>query len=880
MKRGSRMYIYIIWLVIATYFSQQFVTASDFKYYVRNGSNDSNSSLVCPKNCSEVKFELLPVSFNFDHIEVYLLVTIFILLAILAKLIWHLSKLEKFTSNFPESCMLIIIGIVFGYLILGISHLTDNADYIRDISFTPTLFFLVLLPPIVLEAGYFMNNRALFENALTIALLAFVNTFWNAFGLGFVLYGFSHVPIMDTYLVSSRLTIPSALLFGTFISAVDPVAVLVVFEEVHVNKLLHILVFGESLFNDAVTVVLFNVLLEFANVPLNPIGEHPVELNISEASGCNIDRDPVPFQWYDILFGFLKFFIVNIGGVLIGVVIGYLTCFITRFTDHIRVLEPMFIFAMAYFAYLAAELFELSGIISMIAVAITMKHYVEANISHKSHNVVKYGIKMFAVVSETIISLFIGLYTANLEILSHWDVGLTLITLVGITLFRVSGIFAISTFVNLYRVKKITFKDQFIMSYSGLRGAVAFGLALISYSEVESFDEHSQTCAGDEILARKHFVTTTLAVVFFTVFVQGSTVKYWMKLLHIKFDTDKETSLSTTVHETAIDHILSGIEEITGSIGHHRVRDWWERIDARYLRKVLERYPEGRDEQIIHRFIAKQHKDANLGLEDLCVRHGHIKKKKLTCQDTKDSVDIAPVSTDSVIHESRHQPPLPQDSMGEGYKSGHHRNSYLFDNIYHLMHLSRAKRDPHVRRRHKHLLFEKHDIHLHPHFFHKHKKTVSKKTQDKIIRNELPEHCIAEHISHFHPANDKLQKIKCLPGKSRSFKQRKKSIREFTELAMEEGVHSKFSSSFHDDSQLPSMGATPGNIVTNNRHNSFSIGATPDTPDDRLGQAGNKHDTIVDDDTDAQTFTTNYSRDEEPKTPLLTSAINSPSGFN
>ena len=77
-----------------------------------------------------------------------------------------------------------------------------------------------------------MDNRALYENALTIALLAFVNTIWNAFGLGMVLYGFSKVSIMGHYIVSSRLTIPSALLFGTFISAVDPVAVLVVFEEV------------------------------------------------------------------------------------------------------------------------------------------------------------------------------------------------------------------------------------------------------------------------------------------------------------------------------------------------------------------------------------------------------------------------------------------------------------------------------------------------------------------------------------------------------------------------------------------------------------------------------------------------------------------------
>lgn len=129
-------------------------------------------------------------------------------------------------------------------------------------------------------------------------------------------------------------------LFGSLISAVDPVAVLAVFEEIQVNEILYIVVFGESLLNDAVTVVLYNMFENYSEMGLENI------------------------IYTDILSGVLNFFIVALGGTVIGILWGFATGFVTKFTTEVRVIEPIFIFVIAYLAYLSAEIFHMSGILA------------------------------------------------------------------------------------------------------------------------------------------------------------------------------------------------------------------------------------------------------------------------------------------------------------------------------------------------------------------------------------------------------------------------------------------------------------------------------------------------------------------------------------
>ena len=87
-------------------------------------------------------------------------------------------------------------------------------------------------------------------------------------------------------------------------SAVDPVAVLSIFAEVGVNPDLYFLVFGESILNDGVAVVLYHMFEAF----------------------CDMEH----VRGKDIGLGIASFAVVAGGGTLIGILVGYICAFFTR----------------------------------------------------------------------------------------------------------------------------------------------------------------------------------------------------------------------------------------------------------------------------------------------------------------------------------------------------------------------------------------------------------------------------------------------------------------------------------------------------------------------------------------------------------------------
>ncbi|XP_070071527.1 sodium/hydrogen exchanger 3 isoform X8 [Drosophila takahashii] len=505
------------------------------------------------------KMERYPLSsVDFARVKTPFIIGIWILSASIAKIGFHMTP--KLHLIFPESCLLIVVGVVIGVVLYFCTDVAVSP-------LTPNTFFFYMLPPIILDAGYFMPNRLFFDNLGTILLMAVVGTIFNIATIGGSLYACGK---MGIYGESETPGLMDVFLFASLISAVDPVAVLAVFEEIHVNEILYIVVFGESLLNDAVTVVMYHMMESYNEIGLDKI--------IAQ----------------DIASGVGSFFVVALGGTAIGIIWGFLTGLVTRFTDHVRVIEPIFIFVMAYLAYLNAEIFHMSGILAITFCGITMKNYVESNISQKSHTTVKYALKMLSSSAETIIFMFLGVATVNN--MHVWNTWFVILTIAFCSVFRVIGVILLSALANRFRLHKLSRVDQFVMSYGGLRGAVAFALVLL---------------VDENVVKQKNmFVTTTIAVIYFTVFLQGITIKPLVKILNVKRANKRKPTMNERIHERFMDHLMAGIEDIVGKTGNYNVRDKFKRFDNRFIRPLLIRDLKGAEPKIIETYSKLTMRDA------------------------------------------------------------------------------------------------------------------------------------------------------------------------------------------------------------------------------------------------------------------------------
>eukprot|EP01006_Ploeotia_vitrea_P040619 TRINITY_DN66440_c12_g6_i1.p1 TRINITY_DN66440_c12_g6~~TRINITY_DN66440_c12_g6_i1.p1 ORF type:complete len:618 (+),score=100.30 TRINITY_DN66440_c12_g6_i1:268-1854(+) len=416
--------------------------------------------------------------------------------------------LEKMHIHFiPEAGAGILVGVITG-LVIMLTHGNGNnedKDIVKDmVRFNPEFFFIFLLPPIIFEAGYNMKRQAFFRNIGAICLYAFIGTTVSTFIVGGMVYGVGKLgwchPLGGL----------ASLVFGALISATDPVTVLAVFQKVHADIDLYSLVFGESVLNDAVAIVLYRTLIVFKCEPITSTS---------------------------VMQAFLSFAIIFMGSFAVGMAFALLSALIFKNTSMYN--DPEFLFleltllcTFPYMAFMLAEGLHFSGIVSILFCGIGMAHYTYNNLSKEAKHTSRSLFKVLASLAETFVFVYLGLAMFSFE--QTWSqVKLIIVALLACLIARVFNVYPNSFLANLGRKStgkpgKIGPKFQFVLWFSGLRGAVAFVIAVTSYSNNDFGDDSSS------------IVTTTLFIAVVTVFTMGGGIGHLLEAFNVKETSEVE----------------------------------------------------------------------------------------------------------------------------------------------------------------------------------------------------------------------------------------------------------------------------------------------------------------------------------------------------
>ena len=345
------------------------------------------------------------------------------------------------------------------------------------------------------------------------------------------------------------LTMIECLLFGSALSATDPVTILAIFQQYKVDPTLYSIIFGESLLNDAVSIVLY----EYAPTPISE----------TERLTCNFfDRTLSHFKNSEEIY--TSHFMHGVGifllsfstSMALGVAFG-LACSLMLKHSSLALfprIESCLVALIAYTSYFFSNGCGMSGIVSLLFCGITLKHYAYHTMSIRSQRTSKYLFSTLAQLSENFIFIYLGMNLFTLPASAHSS-GSTvkplfiLVATLAVVTTRYAAVFPLSKVINFSATRimprgigmgvgagrgvgiaggpnvrpdePLPYQYQMMLFWAGLRGAVGVALA-----------------AGFTGGNADYLRTTVLAVVLLTVVVFGGTTARMMEIIGIRTNVD------------------------------------------------------------------------------------------------------------------------------------------------------------------------------------------------------------------------------------------------------------------------------------------------------------------------------------------------------
>ncbi|KAA0991512.1 Na+/H+ antiporter [Dyadobacter aurulentus] len=447
---------------------------------------------------------------------------------------------EKIGVSYP--IFLVIAGLLISF-IPGMPVLT----------LAPDLVFLIFLPPLLYSAAWNTSWKDFWEAKRPISLLAFGLVFFTATAVAYV----SHAMIPG-------FTLAMGFVLGGIISPPDAVAATSVLQGLKVPKRVVTILEGESLVNDASSLIVFRVALA------------------TVASG--------QFVFWKAGVDFLM---VAAMGILIGLAIAHILYVVHRFFPTTPSIDTALTFISPYLMYIAAEHFHYSGVLAVVSGGLFL--------SFRSHELFTYQSRMQTnYVWETVIFLLngivfimiglelpevmlgLGAYTVS-EVISY-AVIISLVTIV----IRIIWVFP-STYIPRLLFKSIREKERrpgwqpvFIVAWSGMRGVVSLASALAV----------PLTVNGAAFPHRDLFLFITFVVILFTLVLQGLSLPFIIKWLKIEDDgenmEEQNAMMNSRLATVSLDYMKSNYDgEIADFEPFRLLKERYEKIiemaDAKFL---------------------------------------------------------------------------------------------------------------------------------------------------------------------------------------------------------------------------------------------------------------------------------------------------------
>lgn len=359
------------------------------------------------------------------------------------------------------------VGLVLAGMGLFIAHVRLDLHLSKD------LIFSIFLPPLVFEAALYIRWPDLKKNLPVVTLLA---------TLGVLLAGAVTAAGMHYALGWNW---GSAIIFGVLIAATDPVSVIATFKEAGVHGRLRLLIESESLLNDGTAAVAFVAVLGVLT------GEQQSLVSVCGSLILTIG-----------------------GGILVGGLAGWGSILLSgRTSDHL--VEITFTTLAAYGSFYVAEHYHLSGVLAAMTAGLVVGNCsTPTNLSDRGRHALEIFWEYVAFIANSLIFLLIGAQGAQ----QHFSGGVPVLVAVTLVILgRAVAIYPVcAVFARSYL--KVDLRDQHVLFWGGLRGALALALAL---------------ALPESLPHRDSIISLTFAVVAFSVFAQGLTITPLLRKLKL-----------------------------------------------------------------------------------------------------------------------------------------------------------------------------------------------------------------------------------------------------------------------------------------------------------------------------------------------------------